>query len=473
MNGESMLDMLTAMMRCKACFVIWRTKQTSSPGKVCASSRFVQKALNPSFKLAYSAASTFWLGKGPMSFTGNRTLALCLRFLLCFWVAIQAPAALAGPAEQAKRMHDRIAGVPPSREVLTQMTSLIESGGAEAAAELALTHPDFYRTTLKNLVTPWTNREFDVFAPLNDYTATVIGLVRDDRDFREVMTGSTLYVGDGQTGEPAYSPDNNAHYEFLEQAGANLAEVLEERSQTSLTGIPSSASAGVLTSRAASRAFFIAGTNRAMFRFTLVNHLCRDLEQVADISGSPDRIRQDVTRSPGGDSRLFRNNCVGCHSGMDPMAQAFAYYNYQYDPDSDPTGELGRLVYNDIGVTDAATGSRVQAKYHINENNFPFGFVTPDDQWDNYWRVGRNRNLGWSDSLSGTGNGARSMAEELANSDAFASCQVEKVFQAVCLRSPVDGNDRAQLVSMTGSFVSSGYNLKQPFIESAAYCRGE
>lgn len=388
-----------------------------------------------------------------------------------------APVVEAGPTEQAKRIHDRIAGVPPSSLVLAEMTSLIEDGGgnsgAEAAAELALAHPDFYRTTLKNLVTPWTNREFDIFAPLNDYTATVIGLVRDDRDFREVLTGATLYVGDGRTGEPAYSPDNNAHYEFLEQAGADLSAVLVPRPQATLTGIPDSASSGVLTSRAASKSFFIAGTNRAMFRFTLVNHLCRDLEQVADISLSPDRIRQDVTRSPGGDSRLFQNNCVGCHSGMDPMAQAFAYYNFQYDPDSDPTGELGRLVYNDSSMTDPETGTRVQAKYHINENNFPFGFVTPDDAWDNYWRSGRNRNLGWNPSLPGSGNGARSMAEELANSDAFAACQVEKVFETVCLRGPVDADDRVQIESMTASFVASGYNLKQPFIESAAYCRGE
>ena len=83
-----------------------------------------------------------------------------------------------------------------------------------------------------------------------------------------------------------------------------------------------------MTTRAAAAAFFVAGTNRAMFRFTLLNHLCNDLEQVKDSSYSPDRIRQDVSRSPGGDSRLFLNSCIGCHNGMDPMAQAFAYYNF-------------------------------------------------------------------------------------------------------------------------------------------------
>ena len=53
----------------------------------------------------------------------------------------------------------------------------------------------FYNVTLKNFVAPWTNRDGDVFVPLNDYTATVIGMVRDDADFRNILFGDVLYVG--------------------------------------------------------------------------------------------------------------------------------------------------------------------------------------------------------------------------------------------------------------------------------------
>ncbi len=379
----------------------------------------------------------------------------------------------AGPTEQAERIHNRIAGVPPSPEVLAQMTSMIDAGNAEAAAFEAMEHPDFYRTTLKNFATPWTNRDFDIFAPLNDYTATVIGLVRDDRDFREVLTGSSIYIGDGSSGEPSWSSTDNGHYESLESSGADLSAVLVERDQTSLTGVPPEATAGVMTTRAGARAFFIAGTNRAMFRFTLVNHLCLDLEQVADTTLPPDRIRQDVTRAPGGDSRVFRNNCVGCHSGMDPLAQAFAYYNFEYDRDADPEGERGRLVYNDEGATDPETGSRVVAKYHINENNFPAGYVTPDDRWSNYWRTGRNRSLGWDETLPAEGAGAKSLGRELAGSEAFASCQAKKVFEAVCLRSPSNQADVDHVETMANSFRSSGYRLKQSFAEAATFCMGD
>lgn len=381
--------------------------------------------------------------------------------------------ALAGPIEQSKRLHDRLAGVPAEQAIIDQMSALIASGDADAAADIAMQNPSFYNVTVKQFVTPWTNEEFDVFAPLNDYTATVIGMVRDDIDFRLVLSGDILYVGDPSLGLPSYQNTNNAHYEALEDQGIDLAAHLVATSQSSTIGIPASATAGVMTTRAAAKAFFKDGTNRAMLRFTLMNHLCTDLEGLKDTSLPPDRIRQDLSRSPGGDSRIFINSCVGCHSGMDPLAQSFAYYNYAYDVDADPEGENGQIVYNQNGQTDAQTGLRVQAKYWINANNFPFGFVTEDDRWDNYWRQGTNQLVGWSDELDGFGYGAKSMGEELAHSETFASCQVEKVFATVCLREPQDADDRSAIDQITADFKQSGYKLKQVFSQSAQYCMGE
>ena len=368
-------------------------------------------------------------------------------------LAACAMAAHAGPREQAQRIHDRIAGVPPSATVLNAMAAEITAGRAEAAAMIAMDNPAFYSVTLKNLVTPWTNREQTVFAPLNDYTATVIGMVRDDLPFNEVLSADVLYVGGG--GLPAVSASNNDHYAQMEAQGANLMTALTRTTQSGVYGTPPAATAGVMTTRAASEAFFIAGTNRAMFRFTLLNHMCRDLEEVQDTSRPPDRIRQDVSRSPGGDARLFLNNCVGCHSGMDPMAQAFAYYTFDE--------AQARMVY---------TGGAVQPKYFNNDTTFEFGFRTPDDAWENRWRAGENSLLGWDPNLPGSGNGAKSLGQEFGASDAFATCQVEKVFRTVCLRNPQDAADRSRIASMAGSFRSSGYRLKQAFAEAADYCKG-
>lgn len=371
--------------------------------------------------------------------------------------------AWAGAREQARRMHDRLAGVPPSESVLADMEADIAASDARAAAYTAMENSAFYNVTLKNFVTPWTNEEQTLFAPLNDYSATVIGMVRDDIDFRQVLSGDILYIGSGG-GVPAYSNSSNAHYEALQTQGADLKAVLVQTAQSTQTGLPSSATAGVLTTRAAAKAFLMDGTNRAMLRFTMMNYLCRDLEQVMDITRAPHRIRQDVARSPGGDSRIFLNNCIGCHAGMDPLIQSFAYYSYTYDSATDPEGASGQRSY---------TPGTVQYKYLQNADNFKYGYVTTDDRWDNYWRQGSNAVLGWDGALPGSGYGAKSLGEELAHSDAFAQCQVQKVFKAVCLRAPGDSADRAQVTTMVDAFRNSGHQLKRVFADAAVYCMGD
>ncbi len=357
---------------------------------------------------------------------------------------------------QAKRLHDRLAGIPPEESVLDDMEAALLAGNAIDAALIAMDNKAFYNITLKNFATPWSNRDRTLFAPLNDYTATVIGMIRDEVPFNDLLSANLLYVGDPALGLPAYSMTDNNHYQALEDRGIDLKTHLQAVSQSAVTDLPANASAGVLTTRAAAEAFFIAGTNRAMFRFTLLNHLCNDLEQVKDISRPPDRIRQDVSRSPGGDSRLFLNSCIGCHSGMDPMAQAFAYYNF--DENSQ------RIQY---------TPGLVQAKYHINADTFRYGFITPDDHWDNYWRSGQNALLGWDSNLPGSGSGARSLGRELANSEAFARCQVKKAFRTVCLREPGNAADRTQVDTTTASFKADNYNMKTAFAEVAVYCMGD
>lgn len=380
---------------------------------------------------------------------GLRTMT-CAALVACLVLGSTGAGAIT--RDQAKRIHDRIAGVPPSEAVLTQMAA----GSADEAAQIAMENSNFYNVTLKNMAMPWTNRAQTVFAPLNDYVATVIGMVRDDVDFSTLLSADLIYVA--KAGTPgvsaSYSPANNDMYEQLESSGADLKTALQGTTQSSVTGLPASATAGVITTRAAAQAFFVAGTNRAMFRFTMLNHLCHDLDTLLDVTRPPDRIRQDVSRSPGGDSRLFLNNCIGCHNGMDPLAQAYAYYDYDQ--------AAGKIVY---------TEGKVQPKYLINSDNFKTGYVTPDDHWDNRWIAGPNQILGWPANSTHSGNGAKSMGLELARSDAFAKCQVEKVFKTVCYRVPTDQADRNQVNSMISRF-KSGYKLKQVFADSAVYCMG-
>jgi hypothetical protein len=122
------------------------------------------------------------------------------------------------------------------------------------------------------------------------------------------------------------------------------------------------------------------------------------------------------------------------------------------------------------------TPGTVRPKYFNNEDTFVPGFITPNDRWDNYWREGANTWIEWDfgpNSPGGGGFGAASLGRELANSRAFASCQVKKAFRAVCLREPADQTDLDQLNSMTDSFRNNGYRMKRVFAEAATYCKGD
>ncbi|MFW2371635.1 MAG: hypothetical protein ACN4GM_00820 [Gammaproteobacteria bacterium] len=378
----------------------------------------------------------------------------------------------AGDREDAARMYARLAGAIPDNAMLDQIESRM-SDPVAAALYIIDNTPSFYNVTLKNFAAPWTNEAQDIFVPLNDYTATVIGMIRDGMDFRQVLSADIIYRATSATGVSGYSNFNNNHYQELEALGpvdGDLSNnsVLEQAPQSSVSNLDSSATAGVMTTRAAAAAFFSGGTNRAMLRFTLMNHLCTDLEPLKDISRVPDRVRRDVSRSPGGDSRIFMNNCVGCHAGMDGLAGAFAHYEY-----NEATGALEYQAGNANFDQNA-----VSIKHNINPNNFKYGFVTINDSWINYWRNGPNKLLGWNNSSAGfddkghsTGTGARSLGVELAHTRAFSTCQVKKVFKAVCLRdADVFAADRNELNGIANAFEIDG-NMKNVFASVAAHCR--
>jgi hypothetical protein len=380
----------------------------------------------------------------------------------CLFIAFLSTHCFAGPREQAKRIHDRLTGTPPAAAVLDSMAAKIGSNDGLGAAYEAMDNPAFYNTTLKNLVTPWTNESQTVYAPLNDYTATVIGMIRDGIPFNRVLTGDFIYVAAPGVVDAPYSRNDNAQYEQLEADHVDLSDPanLVQVTQSGLDGnvLPPEDIAGVLTTRAFGEAFLQAGTNRRAWRFIGINYLCRDMEQLSDITRPADRIRQDVSRSPGGDSSIFLNSCVGCHAGMDPLTGAFAYFDFD--------GETGEWIY---------TPDTVQEKFLINASTFPLGYVTTDNTWNNYWHAGPNAALGWRDLTSprqGQGKGVRSLGEEITDSRAFSQCQVEKVFNKVCLRQPLSTDDRAEVKRITDVFEATTYDMKRVFAETALYCKG-
>ncbi len=383
-----------------------------------------------------------------------------LGIVLAICCTVGTSLAHAGPREQAKRIHDRLVGVPASNAVLDSMADKIANGDAIGAAYEAMDNPAFYNTTIREFATPWSNREQSLFVDMNDFVATVIGMVRDDVPFDQVLYEDIVYIGTPAATGVAYSHTDNDHYLDLQLNRIDLSDPanLAQQRQSDLPNSPiaTGETAGVMTTRGFSQAFLVAGTNRAALRFATLNFLCMDMEDFRDLTAHPDRIRQDVSRSPGGDSSIFLNDCLSCHAGMDGLAGAFAHYDFDEDAQ--------QLVY---------TPDSVQPKFLNDAGAFRFGFATTDDSWINYWRTGPNEYVGWNGPGSGAGTGAKSLGMELAQTRQFAKCQVRQAFEKICYRTPNGAADEQAVETIATSFESNNRSMKRVFAETALHCMGD
>ena len=66
----------------------------------------------------------------------KETILIIISTILILILAL--PTAQAGTREQAKRIHERLAGVAPSETILGNMQSQLDSGDAISAAMLAI-----------------------------------------------------------------------------------------------------------------------------------------------------------------------------------------------------------------------------------------------------------------------------------------------------------------------------------------------
>ncbi len=404
-------------------------------------------------------------------------------FLLLFIVA-PGTSAWGGTHDQAKRLHNRLTGVPPAPAVLAQMEGMLNSGNPISAAMAAMDTDSFYNVMLRNWFSTWTNVAENQLINLNDYSATAIGMIRDNISFDQALYGDILYVGDDRLattlnadGSVAtqrlimpYLNSSNQHYIDIDNVLINPADVtdltsaarnknislkqfLVKKQQSMVTGIPDTA--GLLTTRAFGEAYFSAGTNRRAFRFAMRNFLCLDMQNIQDTSRADFRVRRDVDRAPGGDSRTYKQTCVGCHSGMDAVAGAFAYFDF-----SSKDGVL-------------YTPGKPQDKYNKNGTVFPAGYVTTDNSWFNLWTTGPDAFVGWNGLNSGYG--ARALGQMLSQTNAFPTCMVKRVFKRVCLRDPT--STESDLVQSLATGFSKGglYNMKQLFatVATLPQCMGE
>jgi hypothetical protein len=378
--------------------------------------------------------------------------------------------------DQALKIYNRVAGVPPSDSELAQMTALIQAGDYKAAARIATSSFHFYNTNLVRWAHFLSNREEtnrpkegeSNAVPLNDYVATIVGMVRDSEQpgqgFDQVLYGDVIYTGaTGLANVAAFAFNSNTHYLNLgdqispANGGLDLSKTttLVRQSQTALRpAIPDVA--GVLTTRQAGLEFFSAGTNRRPLRYALKEFMCVDPAQISDTTVPDTYVRRDVDRAPSGNSQVYLTSCKGCHAGLDGLAGAFSFFDFSNNALAYTANQVPNKITNSANVV------------------FAQGRAVTNDSWVNQWMDGQNAKLGWKqDSSSRSGIGVNSLGRALAGSQQFASCMAKRAFELGCVREPGDA-DAADIRALANAFVGGGYKMKALFEDAAILqqCRG-
>jgi len=350
-------------------------------------------------------------------------------------------------------LHNRIVGVPARGETLQEMVALLKKGKIEEAALLATEHPFFYDFKLRALFNPWSNREGSVSGDLNDMVMTMIGMVRDDLPFDKVLSADLHYAirEDAPTeGAAETQPDPT------KATPSSLKSSLQQHKQSEKLHKDREPDliSGVLSTNAFARAFYSAGTNRRATAFVLKNFLCHEMEQLHDTETPKHWVRQDVSRSPGGDPELFNQRCVGCHAGMDALSGWSVFYDYDGS-----TITWDKNVKNKIFKNVLHEGSQgrnyMQA---VNQNN----------SFTNLWTEGKNAKLGWRGKTSG--EGAKEFGEMMTKSKAFASCMARQVYESVCYLKPDAGMAKTKSEQLAEQFEKNNYNMRKLFAATAVSC---
>ena len=353
---------------------------------------------------------------------------------------------------------------------LKDMETLLKSGKTIEAERIATADPLFYNNRVRDLARKMSTRAESVRAPLSDFVATFVGVVRDSdtTPATQLLTGNFTYRADNTIiqnggGTPVRMDEvddilsSNNHYADIQANNYSLKGVLKRVenqryvSNNAAADIPMDQVAGLITSRAFLSAHADMGTNRRLVEFSFRQFMCAPITDWADGSSPDDRVGRDVDRQPGGSPNKFLTTCKNCHANMDGLRGAFALVDYN--------AGNGRVSF----MNTVPTNTNVNTNYKLNRNGdvYPQGFITRDNSFVNYANVGKNADaFGWRSTTSGTG--IAKFGEMLAKSRGFSRCMVKRVFTDVCKRAPASSED-AVVRSLADQFEASNYHLRGLF----------
>lgn len=457
-----------------------------------------------------------------------------LTFLGIGFLVLSFASVYAGPHEQAQRLCSILAGVPCTLAELRTMEDLISRGQRLAAASIPTRKDQFYNVTIRQWATPMMNREESVYGALTDSIATFIGVTRDDRDARELLTGNYVYqadrsvVGfyetslneeqqncpfdgspgrDGQVlfrgtdrcqydtrcrcGQPIHSNyallASNGHYLSIEEQKINLRRKLIRVHQRLVSdtsrqpppqpepGKPDFLAEDIPDS-VASGVLTTRGWGYSHFLMG-TNRRPVDFMFRAFLCSSIQEVRDGT--APGD---FVRNDVSRAPAGSEER-----YRNVCAACHKPMDAAAGSMAYWDMAISDGASANFRHYLYYsggagpyqgvmekiikpYTQPVFPVPYVQ-DDSWVNYFTRNQNARLGWvGPPESLRGNGLQSFARMISESRGFRACMARRVFREVCKRRDTD-DDSASIEGLAESFKTDGYNIRKLFERTAVLPR--
>lgn len=288
--------------------------------------------------------------------------------ILLTWAAIaqqnkDTTSALKSHLILAKKIYERTTGVKISLKdpILEQMAKEIKDNKFIEAAKIATNTSAFTNVRARNFALRLSNKSNSVVTEFNDMAALIVGIIRDDQDFREIMTSrqqyqlntATFYKNNLElmTRNPLADADERLLdlHTGLEKINtppaiglavnegkvvtikASTSSQLEKNIKISEEGMSSRElpdPAGVLTTNFFARSQYSGGSNRRGIEFVVKNFLCSSMPEIGNPNASDAYVGRDVDRFVGGSNQNYVNNCKSCHTVMDAMRGAFAKVDY-------------------------------------------------------------------------------------------------------------------------------------------------
>lgn len=417
---------------------------------------------------------------------------------------------------RAQKIYGRLTGVKPPvfHPALAEMAEILKvEKNPVKAAEIALRDPNFINIVARDFAAPISTRAQIRDVPMNDFIATFMGAVVNDRDARDLLTANMVYRADARlvaapSSEISDILRSDAHYNSLEANNVDLSKsplrdpehaptevpVLKEFKQTVFNGttsvpMPDADTAGLITTRTFLNEHARAGTNRRLVEKLFEHFLCLPIERVADSSANEVRIGRDIDRRPAGSFTKFTTTCKACHTIMDGFRGAFAYVtannNFVMHSFVFPIATQNNTNQEDAGQAFRSSpigpNPRVHYKYNQNreDNSNPDsvyvkpGYDVVDNSWINNAVLGANRKIGWAPG-SESGKGINSLGRAFANTKQFPICMATRAFNTVCGRDPASFEQKF-ITDTVAEWGKRGYKLKYLFqaIGSSEECLGK